>query len=137
MRRHASRQRLDEREAEALIGARDEGGAGIGHALKLAALVHAANDNSVQVPCVARMAREFSPIGLRVLREVAQAGSFSAAARSLGYTQSAVSRQVAALEAVAGRRLFERSRLGVVLTPAGARLLPARSGCWTSSSRPA
>jgi DNA-binding transcriptional LysR family regulator len=71
-----------------------------------------------------RMAADFSPTGLRVLREVAQAGSFSAAAHSLGYTQSAVSRQAAALEAVAGRPLFERSRLGVVLTPAGARLLP-------------
>ena len=57
------------------------------------------------------------------LREVAQAGSFSAAAHSLGYTQSAVSRQVAALEAVAGRRLFDRSRHGVTLTPAGTRLL--------------
>jgi DNA-binding transcriptional LysR family regulator len=66
---------------------------------------------------------DFSPIGLRVLREVAQAGSFSAAAHSLGYTQSAVSRQVAALEAVAGRRLFDRSRHGVTLTPAGTRLL--------------
>jgi DNA-binding transcriptional LysR family regulator len=70
------------------------------------------------------MDREFSPTGLRVLREVAQAGSFSAAADALGYTQSAVSRQVAALEAVAGRRLFERSRHGVTLTSAGARLLP-------------
>src|SRR5204862_2419465 len=38
--------------------------------------------------------------------------------------QSAVSRQVAGLEAVAGRRLFERSRTGVALTPAGTRLLP-------------
>lgn len=66
---------------------------------------------------------DFSPTGLRVLREVAQAGSFSAAAHSLGYTQSAVSRQVAALEAVAGRRLFDRSRHGVTLTPAGTRLL--------------
>jgi DNA-binding transcriptional LysR family regulator len=70
------------------------------------------------------MVSDFSPTGLRVLREVAQLGSFSAAARALGYTQSAVSRQVAALEAVAGRRLFDRSREGVVLTPAGARLLP-------------
>jgi DNA-binding transcriptional LysR family regulator len=34
-----------------------------------------------------------------------------------------VSRQVAALEAVAGRRLFDRSRHGVTLTPAGTRLL--------------
>jgi DNA-binding transcriptional LysR family regulator len=69
------------------------------------------------------MTTDFSPTGLRVLREVAQAGSFSAAAHSLGYTQSAVSRQVAALEAVAGRRLFDRSRHGVTLTPAGTRLL--------------
>src|SRR3954454_732435 len=70
------------------------------------------------------MAVDFSPTGLRVLREVAQMGSFSAAARSLGYTQSAVSRQVAALEVVAGRRLVDRGREGVTLTPAGARLLP-------------
>jgi DNA-binding transcriptional LysR family regulator len=69
------------------------------------------------------MMADFSPSGLRVLREVAQAGSFSAAAHSLGYTQSAVSRQVAALEAVAGRRLFDRSRHGVTPTPAGTRLL--------------
>ena len=74
---------------------------------------------------LSRMAAEFSPTGLRVLREVAQAGSFSAAALSLGYTQSAVSRQVAALEAVAGRRLFDRGRHGVTLTSAGARLLPS------------
>jgi molybdate transport repressor ModE-like protein len=66
---------------------------------------------------------DFSPAGLRVLREVAQTGSFSAAAHSLGYTQSAVSRQIAAVEAVADRRLFERGRQGAVLTPAGARLL--------------
>jgi DNA-binding transcriptional LysR family regulator len=67
---------------------------------------------------------DLSPTGLRVLREIAQSGSFSAAARALGYTQSAVSRQVAALEAAAGRRLFERGRDGVTLTAAGARLLP-------------
>jgi DNA-binding transcriptional LysR family regulator len=69
------------------------------------------------------MPGDFSPTGLRVLREVAQSGSFTAAARVLGYTQSAVSRQAAALEAVAGRTLFERRRDGVALTPAGARLL--------------
>lgn len=61
--------------------------------------------------------------GLRVLVEIAQSGSFSAAARASGYTQSAVSRQVAALEAVAGRALFERRRDGATLTPAGTRLL--------------
>lgn len=69
------------------------------------------------------MPRDFSPSGLRVLVEVAQSGSFTAAARVLGYTQSAVSRQVAGLEAVAGRALFERRRDGVALTAAGARLL--------------
>jgi DNA-binding transcriptional LysR family regulator len=70
------------------------------------------------------MPGDISPTGLRVLRDVAQTGSFTAAARSLGYTQSAVSRQVAALEAVAGRALFERGRHGVTLTAAGIRLLP-------------
>ena len=69
------------------------------------------------------MSSEFSPTGLRVLREVAQVGSFSAAAQALGYTQSAVSRQVATLEATAGQRLFDRARTGVTLTPAGSRLL--------------
>jgi DNA-binding transcriptional LysR family regulator len=69
------------------------------------------------------MVVDFSPTGLRTLREVAYTGSFSAAAQSLGYTQSAVSRQVAALEAAAGRPLCDRSRAGVTLTPAGARLL--------------
>jgi DNA-binding transcriptional LysR family regulator len=69
------------------------------------------------------MAADPSPTGLRVLREVAQTGSFSDAALSLGYTQSAVSRQIAALEAAAGHRLFDRGRRGVTLTSAGARLL--------------
>jgi DNA-binding transcriptional LysR family regulator len=69
------------------------------------------------------MMSDVSPTGLRVLRQIAQAGSFSAAAHSLGYTQSAVSRQVAALETATGRRLFDRSRNGVTLTPAGTRLL--------------
>jgi len=69
------------------------------------------------------MAADISPTGLRVLREAAQAGSFSAAAASLGYTQSAVSRQVAALESATGRELFHRGRQGVTLTAAGVRLL--------------
>jgi len=69
------------------------------------------------------MASELSPTALRAFREIAQAGSFSAAALSLGYTQSAISRQIAALEAAVGHRLFDRSRQGVTLTPAGARLL--------------
>ena len=47
---------------------------------------------------------------LRVLREVAARGSFSAAADSLSYTQSAVSQAVATLEAETGATLIERDR---------------------------
>lgn len=62
---------------------------------------------------------ELTLVGLRVLREVAAAGSFTRAAEVLGYTQSAVSRQVALMEAAAGSPIFERGRRGVTLTPAG------------------
>jgi hypothetical protein len=47
-------------------------------------------------------------VGLRVVYEVAARGSFRAAADALGYPQSAVSRQVAAMEEAAGAPLFER-----------------------------
>jgi DNA-binding transcriptional LysR family regulator len=60
---------------------------------------------------------------LRVLREVAAQGSFSAAAEALSYTQSAVSQQMAALEREAGARLVERSARGVRLTDAGRALV--------------
>src|ERR671931_567794 len=60
---------------------------------------------------------------LRVLREVAACGSFSAAAESLSYTQSAVSQQIAALEREAGTVLVERSARGVRLTDAGRALV--------------
>jgi DNA-binding transcriptional LysR family regulator len=56
---------------------------------------------------------------MRVLREVALKGSFSAAADSLSFTQSAVSQQIAALEREAGAVLVERSARGVRLTDAG------------------
>ncbi|MEU4746163.1 LysR family transcriptional regulator, partial [Actinosynnema sp. NPDC023658] len=57
--------------------------------------------------------------GLRVLREVAERGTLTAAAAALGYTQSAVSRQIAALEHAVGAVLLERRRDGVRLTDAG------------------
>ena len=56
---------------------------------------------------------------LRVLREVAARGSFSAAADALNFTQSAVSQQIAALEREAGTTLVERNARGVRLTEAG------------------
>jgi DNA-binding transcriptional LysR family regulator len=56
---------------------------------------------------------------MRVLREVARRGSFSAAAEALSFTQSAVSQQIAALEREAGTVLVQRSARGVKLTEAG------------------
>jgi DNA-binding transcriptional LysR family regulator len=57
---------------------------------------------------------------LRTFAAVADTGSFSAAARRLSYTQSAVSQQIAALEADLGTPLL--TRRPVALTPAGERL---------------
>ncbi|MQA93627.1 MAG: LysR family transcriptional regulator [Streptosporangiales bacterium] len=56
---------------------------------------------------------------LRILREVAQHGSFTAAAQALAYTPSAVSQQIAAFEREVGVRLVERRARGVALTEPG------------------
>jgi DNA-binding transcriptional LysR family regulator len=56
---------------------------------------------------------------LRILREVARRGSFTAAADALAYTPSAVSQQIAALERQAGAVLVERGPRGVSLTEPG------------------
>ena len=62
---------------------------------------------------------------LLAFREVAGRGSFTAAGEALRYTQSAVSRQIAALEDDVGAPLFDRlPRRGVRLTDAGRSLLP-------------
>jgi DNA-binding transcriptional LysR family regulator len=60
---------------------------------------------------------------MRVLREVAARGSFSAAADALSFTQSAVSQQIAALERETGMVLVQRSARGVRLTEAGEALV--------------
>jgi DNA-binding transcriptional LysR family regulator len=62
---------------------------------------------------------ELSVVGLQVVREVARAGSFTTAAERLGYTQSAVSRQVGLMERAAGEVLFQRHPRGVRPTEAG------------------
>jgi len=65
---------------------------------------------------------------LHILREVAYSGSLSAAAHELSYTQSAVSQQIATLEAEAGMALLERHARGVTLTAAGQALVGHAEG---------
>lgn len=60
---------------------------------------------------------------LQVFREVAYRQSITAAAHALRFTQSTVSRQMAALEAEFGARLFDRLPRGITLTPEGRALL--------------
>lgn len=66
------------------------------------------------------------PRRLLIFREVARAGSISAAARSLGWTQPAVSQHLRALERSCGTALLNRGAGGVELTEPG-RVLLARA----------
>jgi DNA-binding transcriptional LysR family regulator len=61
---------------------------------------------------------------LSVFQAVARHGSITSAATALGYTQSAVSRQIAVLEAELATQLFDRQPRGVALTEEGRTLLP-------------
>lgn len=69
-----------------------------------------------------------NPVRLGVLREVVAQGSFSAAADSLSYSQSAVSQAIATLEGEVGAALIERDRGGVRPTAAGAALVAHADG---------
>jgi DNA-binding transcriptional LysR family regulator len=60
---------------------------------------------------------------LRVLREFAERGTITATAAALGYTPSAVSQQLAALEREAGAILLDRTARAAELTDAGRRLV--------------
>src|SRR3954465_179292 len=66
------------------------------------------------------------PRRLLIFRTVARAGSISAAARELGWTQPAVSQHLRALERAAGGALLLRGAGGVELTEPG-RVLLARA----------
>ncbi len=60
---------------------------------------------------------------ISVFQQVAEAASFSAAAKKLGVRRSSVSRSVAALERELGVQLFNRTTRSVALTTAGTALL--------------
>lgn len=59
-----------------------------------------------------------NPIHLKTLLEVVRSGSFAAAAHHLGYTASAVSQQMSALERDTGITLFTRNARSVLPTEA-------------------
>jgi DNA-binding transcriptional LysR family regulator len=61
---------------------------------------------------------------IEIFAAVAEAGSFSGAARALGRAQSAVTYAIQNLEAEAGVELFDRSAYRPVLSHAGRALLP-------------
>src|SRR4051812_50089050 len=80
---------------------------------------------------------------LRTLRAVAEAGSFSGAARKLGRVQAAVSQAMDRLEAQLGLRLFDRTgrvpkltRHGEAVATAGGRGPAAGAGPHTPGGPP-
>ena len=72
---------------------------------------------------------------LRVLVEIRERGSFSAAARALGRVQSAISQSVKSLEETQGVQLFDRSNLRPVLTPIGQVLVEQARAVLVSAAR--
>jgi DNA-binding transcriptional LysR family regulator len=64
--------------------------------------------------------------------QAAETGSFSAAARRLGLTPAAVSKNVARLESSLGLRLFQRSTRSLTLTSGGERFLHQVGGAFST-----
>jgi DNA-binding transcriptional LysR family regulator len=77
----------------------------------------------MDVCSVSMGAQDVSIAGLRIVQQAAALGSFSAAAEALGYTQPAISRQIAAVETAFGAPLFDRIPRGVRPTEAGTVLV--------------
>ena len=65
----------------------------------------------------------YSPEALEAFAQIAELGSFSAAARRLGKSQSTISEAIARLEIDLGLELFDRSSRQPVLTEAGKVML--------------
>ena len=72
---------------------------------------------------------------LRAFCSVASGGGFSRAAAALGVAQSVLSRQVSALEAELGGRLFHRTGRGALPTELGLALLPRAKGVLAESEQ--
>src|SRR5580698_5711659 len=78
---------------------------------------------------------------VKTFAEVAANGSYARTAAVAGVAQSALSRQVSALERMIDGRLFHRTGRGVVLTELGERMLPraraliADAAAWQQAAR--
>jgi DNA-binding transcriptional LysR family regulator len=80
--------------------------------------------------------RRLPPLNALVVFAVAaRSGAFSRAARSLGVTQSAVSRQIQQLETYLGLPLFVRHKLGLRLTSEAEALLPVAEDVFARLAR--
>ncbi|MGV9825972.1 MULTISPECIES: LysR family transcriptional regulator [unclassified Gordonia (in: high G+C Gram-positive bacteria)] len=75
------------------------------------------------------------PHRLRVFRAVVAEGSVSGAALALGYTSSAVSQHIAALQRETGLTLVERDGRGITPTDAGTALASASSALFDQLTR--
>lgn len=85
------------------------------------------NNLSVDLPLLGPTDQNQTPMKTNLLRSfvaVAEARSFSNAAREIHLSQSAVSKHIARLETECGVRLVARRGRNVECTPAGSALLP-------------
>lgn len=81
------------------------------------------------------LSRRLPPLyPLRAFEAAARHGSFSAAARELSLTQSAVSHEVKALETYFGTALFRRTRSGLILTRRGQQVFGVAKGAFAGLS---
>ena len=63
-----------------------------------------------------------NPQRVKALAHAVREGSFSAAARRMGLSQSAISQHISKLEAEVGAQLLVRGRDGITLTATGQEL---------------
>jgi DNA-binding transcriptional LysR family regulator len=75
------------------------------------------------MPWDERIGRRLKLKDLRALMAVIEAGGMGRAAERLNYSQPAMSKAIAGLERTLGKRLLERSRKGIELTPYGDAML--------------
>src|SRR5215212_5311563 len=75
------------------------------------------------MPWDEKISRRLKLKDLQTLMAVIEAGGIGKAAGRLNYSQPAISKAIASLERTLGRRLFERGRKGIELTPYGEAMI--------------